>query len=129
MRSSSSSSAARPTRYDELKRRADAQEPLPSFRLDGVRLTFNLDAEYEIVRTQLTHNVAAIVEGSDPQLKNTYVAFGAHYDHLGYAEGEVTTAVARRGVSARPSSGSSGRAPKTIASGTAPTMTGRGRWR
>ena len=33
--------------------------------------------------------MVAIVEGTDPQLKNTYVAFGAHYDHLGYAEGEV----------------------------------------
>jgi Zn-dependent M28 family amino/carboxypeptidase len=31
-----------------------------------------------------------VVEGSDPQLKSTYVAFGAHYDHVGYAEGEVT---------------------------------------
>jgi Zn-dependent M28 family amino/carboxypeptidase len=81
-----------PTRYEDLKRRADAQEPLPSFRLNDVRLTFNLDPQYEVVRTQLTHNVAAIVEGSDPQLKDTYVAFGAHYDHLGYAEGEVTNA-------------------------------------
>jgi Zn-dependent M28 family amino/carboxypeptidase len=81
-----------PARYDDLKRRADAQEPLPSFRLDGVRLTFNLDPRYEIVRTQLTHNVVAVVEGADPQLRNSYVALGAHYDHLGYAEGEVTTA-------------------------------------
>jgi len=79
-----------PAKYDDLKRKADAQEPLPSFRLDGVKLTFNLDNDYEIVRTQLAHNVAAIVEGGDPQLKNTYVAFGAHYDHVGYAEGEVT---------------------------------------
>jgi hypothetical protein len=78
-----------PTKYAELKRMADAQEPLPSFRLNGVKLTFNLDPDYEIVRTQLTHNVAAIVEGSDPQLKYTYVAFGAHYDHVGYSEGEV----------------------------------------
>jgi hypothetical protein len=78
-----------PAKYEELKRKADAQEPLPSFRLDGVKLTFNLDPDYEVVRTQLTHNVAAIVEGSDPALKNTYVAFGAHYDHVGYAEGEV----------------------------------------
>ena len=76
-------------RYDELKRKAAAQEPLPAFRLDGVKLTFNLDAEYEVVRTRLAQNVVAVVEGSDPQLKNTYVAFGAHYDHLGYAEGEV----------------------------------------
>ncbi|MGB7218527.1 MAG: M28 family peptidase, partial [Vicinamibacterales bacterium] len=79
-----------PTTYADLKRRADAQEPLPSFRLDGVKLTFTVDAEYEVVRTRLTKNVVAIVEGTDPQLKDTYVVFGAHYDHVGYAEGEVT---------------------------------------
>ena len=77
------------TRYDELKRKAAAREPLPSFRLDDVKMTFNVDVDYEIVRTQLTQNVVAVVEGSDPALKNTYVAFGAHYDHVGYAEGEV----------------------------------------
>ena len=78
-----------PTRYAELKRMADAQEPLPTFVLADAKLTFNIDADYEIVRTQLTQNVVAIVEGSDAQLKNTYVAFGAHYDHVGYAEGEI----------------------------------------
>jgi len=78
-----------PSKYSDLKRMADAQEPLPKFRLDGVKLTFNLDADYEVVRTQLTQNIVAIVEGSDPELKSTYVAFGAHYDHLGYAEGEI----------------------------------------
>jgi len=36
-----------------------------------------------------THNVVAVVEGSDPRLANTYVAFGAHYDHVGYGEGEL----------------------------------------
>jgi hypothetical protein len=80
------------TRYDELKRKASAREPLPSFRLDDVKMTFNVDVDYEVVRTQLTQNVVAIVEGSDPALKNTYVAFGAHYDHVGYAEGEVVGA-------------------------------------
>jgi hypothetical protein len=79
-----------PTTYDELKKKASAQEPLPSFPLTGVTITFNVDPEYQIVRTQLTHNVVGIVEGSDPQLKHTFVAFGAHYDHVGYAEGEVT---------------------------------------
>jgi Zn-dependent M28 family amino/carboxypeptidase len=29
------------------------------------------------------------VEGSDPSLKATYVAFGAHYDHVGYAASEL----------------------------------------
>ncbi len=81
-----------PTKYEELKRQAAAQEELPSFHLDGVTLTFNIDTDYDVVRTQLAQNVVAVIDGSDPQLKNTYVAFGAHYDHVGYAEGEVVKA-------------------------------------
>lgn len=81
--------SAAPTRYDELRRKAAEQEALPSFRLEGVRLTFNIDADYEIVRTRLAQNVVAVVDGSDARLKSTYVAFGAHYDHVGYADGEV----------------------------------------
>jgi hypothetical protein len=77
-----------PMRYEELKRRAEAQETLPSFTLSDVRIVFNVDIDYEVVRTQLTQNVVGIVEGTDAQLKDSYVAFGAHYDHLGYAEGE-----------------------------------------
>jgi hypothetical protein len=80
-----------PVHYEELKRRADARDSLPSFTLSGVRITFNVDMDYEVVRTQLTHNVVGIVDGADPQLKNTYVAFGAHYDHLGYADGEISS--------------------------------------
>lgn len=79
-----------PERYDELKRRASARDSLPRFRLDNVTLTFNVDADYTVVRTQLTQNVVAMVEGADPQLKTTYVAFGAHYDHIGYADGEMS---------------------------------------
>lgn len=29
------------------------------------------------------YNVVGIVRGSDPALRNTYVAYGAHYDHVG----------------------------------------------
>jgi Zn-dependent M28 family amino/carboxypeptidase len=74
-----------------LKRRAADQAVLPAFRLEGVTVTFNVDIDYTVVRTQLTQNVVGIVEGSDPQLKSTYVAFGAHYDHVGYAEAELGT--------------------------------------
>jgi hypothetical protein len=80
-----------PVKYDELKRKAQARDPLPTFHLEAVTLTFNVDMDYEIVRTQLTQNVVGIVEGSDPLLKNTYVAFGAHYDHVGYADAELAT--------------------------------------
>ncbi len=79
-----------PVKYSELKRLADAKQPLPSFRLDGVTLTFDINADYEPVRTQLAHNVVGIVEGADAQLKSTYVALGAHLDHVGYADGELT---------------------------------------
>ena len=30
-----------------------------------------------------TQNVVAILEGSDPALKNKYIVVGAHFDHLG----------------------------------------------
>ena len=78
-----------PQHYDELKRRADAQDTLPSFALKDVTITFHVDTDYEVLRTQWTHNVVGIVDGGDPELKSTYVAFGAHYDHLGYADGAL----------------------------------------
>ncbi|HEX4947798.1 MAG TPA: M28 family peptidase [Blastocatellia bacterium] len=86
--------------YANLKDKAAQQEPLPSFSLKGVKLTFNLDADYRPVRTQLTRNVIGIIEGSDAKLKDTFVTFGAHYDHVGYAEGEVVNG-ARQGAVGR----------------------------
>lgn len=74
------------TKYAELKALADKREPLPRFPLKGVTLTIDVDAEYQVVNTRLTNNVVAIIEGTDPALKNSYVAFGAHYDHVGYRE-------------------------------------------
>ena len=37
-------------------------------------------------RGDTSRNVVGILEGSDPVLKQTYVAFGAHYDHIGVVE-------------------------------------------
>jgi len=79
-----------PVRYPELKRRASAGDPLPTFALTDVSLTFTIDADYTIVRTRYTHNVVGVVPGTDPSLRHTYVAFGAHYDHVGYADREIT---------------------------------------
>ncbi|MBI2430230.1 MAG: M28 family peptidase, partial [Ignavibacteriales bacterium] len=44
------------------------------------KVTLNIST---IIDTQYTQNVVATLEGSDKQLKNEYVAFGAHYDHVG----------------------------------------------
>src|SRR5215468_1782312 len=84
-------------KYAELKEKASKQEPLPSFTLKGVKLTFNLDANYRVVRTQFTRNVIGVIDGTDPKLKDTYLLFSAHYDHVGYAEGEVVQG-ARQGA-------------------------------
>ncbi|MEW6125595.1 MAG: M28 family peptidase [Acidobacteriota bacterium] len=81
--------SAADVKYADLKDKAAKGEPLPSFTLKNVKFTFNLDADYRIVRTQYTRNVVGIIEGTDAKLKDTYVAFGAHYDHVGYSEAEI----------------------------------------
>ncbi len=55
-----------PVKYSELKRRAEAREALPAFRLDGVTLTFDVNTDYEVVRTQLTQNVVGDRRGLGP---------------------------------------------------------------
>ncbi len=56
-------------------------KPTESFNLSPDKiLTLHVEKEQDEVTTQ---NVVAVVEGSDPKLKEEYVAFGAHYDHLG----------------------------------------------
>ena len=73
-----------PTTFAELKMRAERREALPTFSLPDVTVTVHVDNSYDIVSTQLTRNVVGLVEGADVGLKNTYVLFGAHLDHLGY---------------------------------------------
>jgi len=74
-------------KYAELKERAAKREALPAFALKNAKMTFNVDPVYTVVRTQLTRNVVGVVEGSDRKLKDTYVVYGAHYDHTGYRDG------------------------------------------
>ena len=48
-----------------------------------MKVTINVDNTFEVLSTQLTKNVVGMVEGSDPKLKDTYVMYGAHLDHVG----------------------------------------------
>ncbi|MEP6706416.1 MAG: M20/M25/M40 family metallo-hydrolase [Pyrinomonadaceae bacterium] len=58
----------------------DAVEP---FELSaGKKVSFTVATKSDKIQTQ---NVVAVWEGSDPVLKNEYVALGAHYDHIGIA--------------------------------------------
>jgi hypothetical protein len=72
--------------YADLKAKADAREPLPAAALKDVKLTIEVDADYTVVQTRLTRNVVGIIPGTDPKLKDSYVMFGAHYDHIGYQQ-------------------------------------------
>lgn len=51
-----------------------------SRQMPGTRFVARLS---ERIDTVMTHNVVGIVHGSDPARRNTYVAYGAHYDHVG----------------------------------------------
>jgi hypothetical protein len=51
-----------------------------SRQMSGTRFVARLS---ERVDTVITHNVVGIVHGSDPARRNTYIAYGAHYDHVG----------------------------------------------
>ncbi len=42
-----------------------------------------IHAEEEVVERVMVPNVVAMVEGSDPRLKNEYVVFSSHMDHVG----------------------------------------------
>ncbi len=88
--------SAADTKYAALKAKSDQREALPTFTLKGVKLTFRLDADYDVVNTRYTRNVVGFVEGSDPALSKTFVAFGAHYDHLGYQQGSLARGVTDR---------------------------------
>ncbi len=45
------------------RRRRRSRNRCRRFSLKGVKITFNVDADYTVVRTRLTHNVVGIVEG------------------------------------------------------------------
>jgi hypothetical protein len=71
--------------YADIKAKADKQEALPPIALNAT-ITINVDADYTIVQTRLTRNVVGIIPGTDPKLRDSYVLFGAHYDHVGYSQ-------------------------------------------
>jgi Zn-dependent M28 family amino/carboxypeptidase len=64
--------------FDALKKQATAREfkPIPLGLTASVAIKNGM-------RTTESRNVLAKVEGSDPQLKNEYVVYTAHWDHLG----------------------------------------------
>ncbi|MBV9886206.1 MAG: M20/M25/M40 family metallo-hydrolase [Acidobacteria bacterium] len=64
----------------ELLALADAGKPLPKFDL---KEDFRAHVAIEKLPGIRSTNIAALLPGSDPKLKNEYVVLSAHLDHLG----------------------------------------------
>jgi Peptidase family M28 len=65
--------------FREILEAADADQPLPHFVIPA-RLKATAAVERSAVVSQ---NVVGVVRGHDPELKNEYVIFTAHLDHVG----------------------------------------------
>ena len=48
----------------------------------AIPATIEITTRFQAKEMPPTYNVLGILEGADPHLKDEYVAFGAHYDHL-----------------------------------------------
>jgi hypothetical protein len=68
--------------FAEILKLADADQKLPRFPLG-----LNFRAHVKIDRSRVeSQNVVGLRPGEDPALKNEYVIFSAHLDHLGVGE-------------------------------------------
>ena len=67
--------------FDLAAARARRGEPLEARQISGFNITINL--EYQTVEELTAPNVVAILEGSDPTLRDEYVTFSGHMDHVG----------------------------------------------
>ena len=64
--------------------------PLSELKAGAVGTSVNVKAVLDVVPSPFpARNVIAILPGSDPKLKNQYVAVGAHSDHVGMARRSV----------------------------------------
>lgn len=56
---------------------------------DLTALTIDVEMVQKILSEETAPNTIGILEGSDPQLKNEYVVYSAHMDHVGIRSGQA----------------------------------------
>ena len=92
-------------KFADILATARRGEPIAPITLPA-KVTINIDNTFVVLNEQISHNVVGIIEGTDPVLKDTYVMFGAHLDHVGYSQtgagrGGGTDACRRRSPAAQ----------------------------
>ncbi len=65
---------------DDLAKASETAKGFTQLALPGVKVTLRASVDRHIVPDR---NVVALLEGSDPRLKNEWVIVSAHYDHNG----------------------------------------------
>jgi len=70
----------------EMFRTIKSGRQVPAKVTKGIRI--QMDVEVHAYETT-SRNVIAMVEGSDPLLKNEYIVICGHHDHLGISDGEI----------------------------------------
>jgi hypothetical protein len=73
---------------DELQKNIDAALKPHSFIIPDKKFKISV-----VTRTEekVLNNVAGYIEGSDPVLKNEFVVFSGHYDHIGVSGDKINT--------------------------------------
>lgn len=71
---------------EELQKKIDAELKPKSFLIGDRKISIT---EVSMTRGKLFKNVAAYCEGRDNDLKDEYIVFSAHYDHIGEQGGSV----------------------------------------
>jgi hypothetical protein len=76
----------------DMKKEGEAKSTIPHIWLNGSRSTLlsrdkvsKIDVEVSDKNEKpvFSYNVAGVLEGTDPTLKNEYIVLSAHYDHVG----------------------------------------------
>src|SRR5204863_7412431 len=65
---------------EELSKASETPRGFAPLALPGARVSVHASVDRHVVPDR---NVVALVEGSDPRLKNEWVVVSAHYDHNG----------------------------------------------
>ncbi|MEE4244888.1 MAG: M28 family metallopeptidase [Kangiellaceae bacterium] len=65
--------------YEQLIELAKANKPLPKFKLEGKLAVKSRSLHKSVV----SHNVVAMIEGTDPALRDQVIVYSAHLDHIG----------------------------------------------
>ena len=68
----------------------DTGSKLTSLLTAGSKVPAAVTMSAAIEKRIIDYNVVGMVEGTDPKLKNEYIIYSAHYDHVGIGEPDAT---------------------------------------